>query len=91
MKFIVDINKIITLAIALLWSVLLSSQSLRDNSNMLVGKIEQIGTVRDSNNKMIGKVESDGTVRDKNSMTVGYAKDIPETYAAVFFFFNLFE
>lgn len=58
---------------------------------MMLGKVEQNGTVRDKNNMMIGKVESDGTVRDKNNMTIGYAKDVPKTFAAVFFFFKLLE
>ena len=39
----------------------------------------------------VGKVKPDGTVVDSNNMTIGYAKDVPVTYAAVFFFFNLFE
>lgn len=85
-----------------------NAQSLRYSSNILIGKIDQNGTVRDSNNKMIGKYESDGDVRDRNNMhigrvksdgtvvdrnnmTIGYAKDIPKAYAAVFFFFNMFE
>jgi len=40
---------------------------------------------------LIGRVKPDGSVVDCHNMTIGYAKDIPVAYAAVFFFFNLFE
>ena len=72
-------------------SLICDAQSFCNQSNILVGKIESGGIVRDKKNMTIGKVESDGTVRDKNNMTIGYAKDIPKTYAAVFFLFKLFE
>ena len=57
---------------------------------MMLGKVTSDGTVRDRNNMTMGKVESGGTVRDRNNMTVGYARSVPATQAAVFFFFNLF-
>lgn len=38
-----------------------------------------------------GKIDSDGAVRDRNNMVVGYAKGVSKTYAAVFFFFDLFQ
>ena len=63
----------------------------RDKNNMTIGMVESDGTVRDKNNMRVGKVKSDGTIVDRNNMTIGYAKDIPKAYAAVFFFFNLFE
>ena len=68
----------------------ISAQALRDRSSMLIGKVETGGTVRDRNNMTIGHVESDGSIRDRNNMVVGYAKGISKTYAAVFFFFDLF-
>ena len=40
---------------------------------------------------LLGKVKSDGDVVDCNNMTTGHAKDVPVAYAAVFFFFNMFE
>ena len=36
-------------------------------------------------------MKTDGTVVDRHNMTVGYAKGLPAAYAAVFFFFKLFE
>ena len=65
--------------------------SIRDKNNMMIGKVESDGTVRDRNNMMVGKVKQDGTVIGRNNMTIGYAKGVPVTYAAVFFFFNLFK
>ena len=65
--------------------------TIRDRSNMMVGKVDSDGEVKDRNNMLIGRVKSDGTVVDRNNMTVGYAKGIPATYAAVFFFFKMFE
>ena len=55
-----------------------------------MGKVESNGTVRNSNNSTLGKVDSDGTVRDSNNHVIGYAKGVPTTYAAVFFFFSFF-
>ena len=48
-----------------------NAQSIRNSSNMLVGKIETNGIVRDKNNMTIGKFESDGDVRYRNNMLVG--------------------
>lgn len=47
--------------------------------------------VKDRNNMMLGRIKSDGYVFDRNNMTIGRAKDVPIPYAAVFFFFNMFE
>lgn len=58
---------------------------------MNIGKIEKDDMVRDCNNMTIGKFDSDGTFVDCNNMTIGYAKGVPVTYAAVFFFLNMFE
>lgn len=48
------------------------------------------GTVRDKSNMYVGKIDSDGTVRNGNGIIIGYAKGVPKTYAAVFFFFDFF-
>jgi hypothetical protein len=40
---------------------------------------------------ILGRIKSDGYVLDRNNMTIGKAKDVPIAYAAVFFFFKLFE
>ena len=65
--------------------------TLRNNQRMMIGKVDKDGDVKNRNNMHIGRVKSDGTVVDRNNMTIGYAKNIPKAYAAVFFFFNLFE
>ena len=58
---------------------------------MTIGKVEDDGTVMDRNNMQIGRVKRDGTVVDRNNMVIGHAKNVPTRYAAVFFFFNMFE
>ena len=57
---------------------------------MKIGSIENNGTVRDAKNMKIGSVESNGTVRDANNMKMGRVEGVNQTYAAVFYFFNLF-
>ena len=47
-------------------------------------------TCRDKNNMTIGKIESDGTVRNSSNMKIGSVEGVNQTYAAVFYFFNLF-
>ena len=39
-------------------------QSLRNGSNMLVGKIDTNGVIRNASSTMIGKFESNGDIRD---------------------------
>jgi len=65
--------------------------TIRNRSNMMIGKVNSDGEVRDRSNMQIGGVKSDGTVVDRSNKTIGYAKGVPATYAAVFFFFGLFE
>lgn len=65
--------------------------TIRDRSNMMIGKVDGDGKVKDRNNILIGRVKPDGTVVDRHNMTVGYAKGLPAAYAAVFYFFKLFE
>ena len=64
--------------------------TIRNSYNMIVGKVQSDGTVRDKSNMYVGKIDSDGTVRNGNSMIIGYAKGVPEMYAAVFYFFDFF-
>ena len=45
--------------------------------------------LRDLNYATVGRIDSDGTVRDRNYATMGYAKGVPQKWAAVFFFFDL--
>lgn len=47
-------------------------------------------TCRDKNNMTIGKIESDGTVRNASNMKIGSADGVNATYAAVFYFYILF-
>lgn len=65
--------------------------SILDRSNMTIGKVDSDGTVKDRNNMTLGRIKSDGYVVDRNNITIGRAKDVPVPYAAVFFFFNLFQ
>jgi hypothetical protein len=58
---------------------------------MNIGKVDSDGYVKDRNNMTLGRIKSDGYVVDRNNMTIGRAKDVPVYYAAVFFFFNMFE
>ena len=68
-----------------------SDGKMRDQTNVMIGKVDKDGEVKDKSNMQIGRVKSDGTVVNRNNMTIGRAKNIPATYAAVFFFFELFE
>ena len=68
----------------------IDGSTIRDKSNMKIGSVESDGTVRDASNMKIGSVERNGTVRDKSNMKVGCADGVNVTYAAVFYFFNLF-
>lgn len=68
----------------------IDGSTIRDKSNMKIGSVESDGTVRDASNMKIGSVERNGTVRDKSNMKVGSADGVNATYAAVFYFFNLF-
>ena len=64
---------------------------IMDRSNMTIGKVESDGYVKDRSNMTLGRIKPDGYVIDKGNMTIGRAKDIPITYAAIYFFFNMFE
>lgn len=68
-----------------------SAQSSLDKSNMTIGKIGSDGYVYNRSNMTVGRFKSDGYIVDRNNMTIGRAKDVPVSYAAVFFFFNLFQ
>ena len=68
----------------------IDGSTIRDKSNMKIGSVDSDGTVRDASNMKIGSVERNGTVRNKSNMKVGSADGVNATYAAVFYFFNLF-
>ena len=68
----------------------IDGSTIRDKSNMKIGSVESDGTVRDASNMKIGSVERNGTVRDKSNMKIGSVEGVNQTYAAVFYFFNLF-
>lgn len=53
--------------------------------------INSDGTVRNNNNHLLGRVNDDGTVRDSNNHLLGYARGVHVKYAAIYFFFSLFE
>ena len=53
------------------------------------GSVESDGTVRIGGSN-VGKIEKDGTVR-KNGRNIGSAKGVDPKYAAVIFFFGLFD
>lgn len=66
------------------------AQTIRNNSNSMIAKIESDGTVRNRSNSYVGKIDKDGTVRNSSNSVIGYAKDVPMQYAAIYFFFNFF-
>jgi hypothetical protein len=68
----------------------IDGSTIRDKNNMKIGSIESNGTVRDASNMKIGSVESNGTGRDGSNMKIGSVEGVNQTYAAVFYFFNLF-
>ena len=47
--------------------------------------------ITDSGFKTIAHIKSDGTVQDSSYRTIGHARDIPQKWVAVFFFFNNFK
>lgn len=50
----------------------------------------RVQTVRNGSNAKIGCIESNGTVRNGSNRMIGSAEGIRPAYAAVFFFFRLF-
>ena len=80
----------VLMLIMLCTSLTCNAQWLSDGSNATLGKVESSGYVVDSSNRTLGKVLSDGTVVDSHNSTIGYARGVPKTYAAVFFFFDFF-
>ena len=83
-------KKLLLLLALGLTTLSMNAQELRNANNSSIGKIESDGTVRNSNNSLLGRVYDDGTVRDSNSHCIGYAKGVPRSYAALFFFFSFF-
>lgn len=44
--------------------------------------------ISDSGYRTVGFIKSDGTVQDASYRTIGHAKDIPMSWAALYFFFR---
>ena len=68
----------------------IDGRTVRNSNNSTLGYIESDGTVRNANNSYLGKVYDDGTVRDSNNHCIGYARGVPRSQAALFFFFSFF-
>lgn len=47
------------------------AQTIRNNNNSTVAKIDNDGTVRNSNNSVIGRISSNGDIRDSNNHYLG--------------------
>ena len=47
------------------------AQTIRNNSNSMIAKIESDGTVRNSSNSYIGRIYSDGDIRDGSNRLLG--------------------
>lgn len=82
-------RKIVTMLLAALLSCLLcNAQRISDSGYRTVGFIKSDGTVQDSGYSTIGHIKPDGTVQDASYRTIGHAKDIPMSWAALYFFFR---
>lgn len=82
---------VITLMVAVLVAVSVvpaMGQKITDAGYKTVAYIKSDGTVQDSGYKTIGHIKSDGTVQDAGYRTIGHAKDIPNRWAALYFFFR---
>ena len=47
------------------------AQTIRDNSNVTIGKIERDGTVRNAGNIKIGSISSSGEIRNTGNILIG--------------------
>ena len=65
-----------------------SDGTVQDAGYRTVGHIKSDGTVQDSSYRTIGHVKKDGTVQDASYRTIGHARDVPMTWAALYFFFK---
>lgn len=62
---IIKLRKLILVIVMIGASLYCGAQSLRDRSNMMIGKVESSGTIRDRNNMTIGHVESDALLETR--------------------------
>jgi hypothetical protein len=56
-----------------------------------VGYVNKDGRVENSSRSTIGYVNKDGRVENSSRSTIGYAAGIQKEWAAVFYFFFVFE
>ena len=68
-----------------------SDGTIQDGSYRTVGHVKSDGTIQDGSYRIVGYIKSDGTVQDSSYRTIGHARDIPQKWVAVFFFFNNFK
>jgi hypothetical protein len=78
---------LIVLMSFLLGCVSLHAQTVKDSGYRTVAHIKSDGTIQDSSYRTIGHIKDDGTVQDANYRIIGHAKDIPQRWAAFYFFF----
>ena len=62
--------------------------SVYDHNNNYQGKVASDGSAYNFESNYLGKIWYDGSVRDSESKTIGYAKDVNQNIAAVYFFFQ---
>ena len=84
-------KKLILLLMLLLSCATLPAQTVQDGNYRTIGHVKSDGTVQDGNYRTVGHIKSDGTVQDGSYRTVGHAKNVPVSYAAVLFFFQLLQ
>jgi len=64
--------------------------TIRNGSGSSVGRLDTDGTVRNESGSSIGKIDSDGTIRNSSGSSIGSANGIKKSWAAVVFFFFIF-
>lgn len=60
-----------TLLLSFLLTLSLDSQTVRDQSGRLMGRIDEQGTVRDASGRLLGRIDDKGTVRDASGRLMG--------------------
>lgn len=67
-----------------------NAQTIRSSSYSTIGSILDEGTVRNSSHSIVGYIQKDGTIRNSSHSIIGYAKGVKKEWAAVLFFFFIF-
>ena len=67
-----------------------SDGTIQNSSYSTVGYVKSDGTVQNSSYSTIGYVKEDGTVQNSSYSTIGYAKGVKKEWAAVVYFFFIF-